>query len=285
MMSKLDEFAVMILCHGRPDNTPTFDTLRKYGYNGRIIIVCDDEDKTLPQYQELYPEVAVFSKQKVREYTDPMDNKNDMRCALYARNACFDIAENLGLTYFAEFDDDYIGIPYRWEEDGVMYRSQLANLDAVFEAYIEFLETNENIYSVAFGQPGDFIGGCGSRLHQDRYRRKCMNSWICKTERRLQFAGTMNDDCTTYSIEGFKGQLFYTFDFIMIDQPETQQVKGGMTDMYLGAGTYQKTWYTIMACPSFVKAGMMGDRHWRIHHNINHKNAYPMLISDKYKKH
>ena len=284
-MSKLDEFAVMILCHGRPDNTPTFDTLRKYGYNGRIIIVCDDEDKTLPQYQELYPEVAVFSKQKVREYTDPMDNKNDMRCALYARNACFDIAENLGLTYFCEADDDYLGWVYRWEEDGVLYRSTGANLDAVFEAYLDFLETNENIYSVAFGQPGDYIGGCGSRLHQKMYRRKCMNSWICKTERRLTFAGTMNDDCTTYSIEGFRGKLFYTFDGFMIDQPETQQVKGGMTDMYLGAGTYQKTWYTIMACPSFVKAGMMGDRHWRIHHKISHDNAYPMLISDKYKKH
>lgn len=284
-MSKLDEFAVMILCHGRPDNTPTFDTLRKYGYNGRIIIVCDDEDKTLPQYQELYPEVAIFSKQKVREYTDPMDNKNDMRCALYARNACFDIAENLGLTYFCEADDDYLGWVYRWEEDGVLYRSTGANLDAVFEAYLDFLETNENIYSVAFGQPGDYIGGCGSRLHQKMYRRKCMNSWICKTERRLTFAGTMNDDCTTYSIEGFRGKLFYTFDGFMIDQPETQQVKGGMTDMYLGAGTYQKTWYTIMACPSFVKAGMMGDRHWRIHHKISHDNAYPMLISDKYKKH
>lgn len=284
-MSKLDEFAVMILCHGRPDNTPTFDTLRKYGYSGRIIIVCDDEDKTLPQYQELYPEVAVFSKQKIREYTDPMDNKNDMRCALYARNACFDIAENLGLTYFCEADDDYLGWVYRWEEDDVLYRSTGANLDAVFEAYLDFLETNENIYSVAFGQPGDYIGGCGSRLHQKKYRRKCMNSWICKTERRLQFAGTMNDDCTTYSIEGFRGKLFYTFDGFMIDQPETQQVKGGMTDMYLGAGTYQKTWYTIMACPSFVKAGMMGDRHWRIHHKISHDNAYPMLISDKYKKH
>ena len=58
----------------------------------------------------------------------------------------------------------------------------------------------------------------------------------------------------------------------------------GMTDMYLGAGTYQKTWFSIMCCPSFVKAGMMGDRHWRIHHKVNHDCAYPMIISDKYKK-
>lgn len=283
-MSKLDEFAVMILCHGRPDNTPTFDTLRKYGYTGRIIIVCDDEDKTLPQYQELYPEVQVFSKDYVATYMDAMDNSNDRRCAVYARNACFDIAEKLGLKYFAEYDDDYTSHPYRWEEDGVMYRSRLANLDATFEAYLDFLETSDNIFSVAFGQPGDFIGGCGSRLHKERYRRKCMNSWICKTDRRFTFNGRMNDDQLTYSLYGMRGKIFITFDFMMIDQPETQQVKGGMTDMYLGAGTYQKTFFSIMCCPSFIKAGMMGDKHYRIHHLVSHENAYPKIISGRYKK-
>ena len=284
MSKMIDDFAVMILCHGRAENTPTWTTLRKYGYTGRIIVVCDDEDKDLPNYQRIYPEVQVFSKQEVLRYTDPMDNKHDMRCAVYARNACFDIAEKLGLKYFAEFDDDYTSVPYRWEEDGVLYRSTLANLDAVFEAYLEFLETNDNIYSVAFGQPGDFIGGVGSRLHQQKYRRKCMNSWICKTERRFTFNGTMNDDHLTYSLEGSRGRLFLTFDFIMIDQPETQQVDGGMTDMYVGAGTYQKTWYSILCCPSFVKAGMMGDRYYRIHHSVDHESAYPMIISGRYKK-
>ena len=274
----------MILCHGRAENVPSYVTLRNYGYSGRIIIVCDDEDTDLPNYQKIYPEVEVFSKKAVREYTDPMDNKNDMRCALYARNACFDIAEKLGIKYFSEWDDDYIGCPYRWEEDGAMYISRTSNLDAVFEAYLEFLETNENIYSVAFGQPGDFIGGCGSRLHVQRFRRKCMNSWICKTDRRLQFAGTMNDDANQYFLEGSRGKLFITFDFIMIDQPETQSVEGGMTDMYLGAGTYQKSFYSILQTPSFIKVGMMGDRHYRMHHQVDHDSAYPMIISGRYKK-
>lgn len=283
-MSRLNDFAVMILCHGRAESVPTYPTLRKYGYSGRIIIVCDDEDKDLPNYQKIYPEVEVFSKDYVATYIDPMDNSNDRRCAVYARNACFDIAERLGLKYFAEYDDDYISHPYRWEENGIMYRSTLANLDATFEAYLEFLETDENIYSVAFGQPGDFIGGCGSRLHRERFRRKCMNSWICKTDRRFTFNGRMNDDQLTYSLYGMRGKIFLTFDFVMIDQPETQSVAGGMTDMYLGAGTYQKTWFSIMCCPSFIKAGMMGDTHYRIHHQVDHDCAYPKIISSKYKK-
>lgn len=283
-MSRLNDFAVMIICHGRAENVPTYTTLRKYGYTGRIIVVCDDEDKDLPNYQSIYPEVQVFSKQEVLKYTDPMDNKHDMRCAVYARNACFDIAEKLGLKYFAEYDDDYTSHPYRWEENGVMYRSTLANLDAVFEAYLDFLETNNNIYSVAFGQPGDFIGGVGSRLHQMKYRRKCMNSWICKTERRFTFNGTMNDDTNAFTLLGSQGKVFLTFDFMMIDQPETQSVKGGMTEMYLGSGTYQKSFFTVLQCPSFVKIGMMGDTHYRMHHQIDHACAYPMIISGRYKK-
>ena len=81
MKKRIDSFAVMILCHGRAESVPTFYTLRKYGYTGRIIIVCDDEDKDLPNYQAIYPEVEVFSKEEVAQYMDPMDNTNDRRCS------------------------------------------------------------------------------------------------------------------------------------------------------------------------------------------------------------
>jgi hypothetical protein len=279
-------FAALILCHGRPDNTPTYQTLRNFGYTGQIYIVCDDEDKTVDGYRKNFGEdsVKLFSKTQILKEFDTMDNTGDRRCAVYARNACFEIAKNLGLEYFCELDDDYTTIPYRWEENGKLYRSSGANLDEVFDAYIDFMETNENIYSVAFGQPGDFIGGVGSQLHKRRYRRKTMNSWICKTSRKFVFNGTMNDDVNTYMLNGHRGKIFLTFDFIMIDQPETQQVKGGMTDMYLGNGTYMKSFYTILCCPSFCNVSIMGDRHYRIHHGIEWENAVPKIISGKYKK-
>jgi hypothetical protein len=94
----------------------------------------------------------------------------------------------------------------------------------------------------------------------------------------------MNDDVNTYMLNGHRGKIFLTFDFIMIDQPETQSVDGGMTEMYLGNGTYMKTFYTVMCCPSFCKIGMMGDKHYRIHHLIEWENACPKIISSSYKK-
>lgn len=285
MSRSLDDFAVLVLTHGRAENVPTYGTLRKYGYTGKIIMVVDDEDPDLENYISVYGKenVEVFSKDEVVHKFDTMDIPKHRKCIVYARNASYDIAERLGLKYFAQYDDDYVTNPYRWQEGDTLYRSTLANLDEVFKAHIDFLETNPNIYTVAFGQAGDYIGGVGSNLVKRKWLRKAMNSFICKTDRRIQFNGTINEDVNAYVLNGSRGQIYLTFDFMMIDQAETQTQAGGMADLYLGVGTYQKSFYTVMCSPSCVKVGMMGDRHYRMHHNIEWDNAVPKIISDRYK--
>lgn len=281
-----NDFVVIVLCHLRPFKTTTPDTLRKSGYTGNIILLLDDEDTTYPQYVEQFPEykIELYNKDEYMRMFDAMDNFKSKRCAVYARNACFDIAKRNGYKYFCQMDDDYTTIPYRYMRDGKLYRNNAVNLDEVFNAYIEFMCTNENINAVAFAEPGDFVGGCGSNLNKKYFLRKCMGSWICCVDRRFEFSGTMNDDVTTYSSFGSRGKMFFTFNFIMIDTPATQSVKGGMTDIYLSVGTYTKTFYTVLACPSFVRVGIFGDRHYRIHHNFNWEYAVPKIVSSRYKR-
>ena len=289
-MGNLDNFAAFILCHGRPYNTPTYDTMREYGYTGPMYIICDDEDDRLGDYRFKFGNdiVKVFSKDKIAGTFDTMDITKDKRCAVYARNACWDIARELGVQYFCELDDDYTSAPYRFGTGyGVgytMYRSKSADLDQVFDAYIDFLNSSDDIYSVALAQPGDFIGGTNSRMYCRGYTRKCMNSWICDVNKPFKWNGTMNDDTNTFCVEGHRGKVFLTIPYIMLDQPETQSKVGGMTDLYRGVGTYMKSFYTLLCCPSFIKIGMMGDRYYRIHHDINWNHACPEIISDKYKK-
>ena len=55
-----DNFCVFIISHGRPDNVLTFKTVRKQGYTGKILIVCDNEDKTVEQYKKAFGESSVF---------------------------------------------------------------------------------------------------------------------------------------------------------------------------------------------------------------------------------
>ena len=281
-----NDFVITILCHCRPYDTTTVKSLRDCGYTGDIILVLDDEDETLPLYQENFPEctIEIFSKDEMLQKMDIMNSNVTKNCGVYARNACFEIAKSHGYKYFMEADDDYIPFTYRYIENDKLYRQNTTDLDSIIEAYLEFLEISPNIEAVAFAEPGDFVGGVGSNLNKKKYLRKCMGSWMMRTDSEIQFMGLMNDDVLTYSVYGMRGKIFITFPFMMIDTVPTQSVKGGMTELYNSAGTYMKTFYSMLATPSFVKVGIYGDRHYRIHHNFTWNNACPKIISGRYRK-
>ena len=285
-MVDMSKFLIIVLCHCRPNDTTTVDTLRKCNYTGDIVLLLDDEDPTVDEYRKNFPSerIEIFSKDEMLKEIDIMNNEVNKKCAVYARNACFKVAKKLGYEYFCQMDDDYVGVPYRYRDGDKFRRNDFSNLDEVFKAYLEFFETNDCIHAVAFAEPGHFVGGQYSNLGRHRVLHMCMGSWICKVDRPLKFSGIMNDDVNTYALYGSRGQLCFTFDFIMIDTPETQKVQGGMTDVYLGNGTYTKTMYTVMCCPSFVKVDMFGDRHYRMHHKFNWPRAVPKIISGRYKK-
>ena len=46
------KFCAFILSHGRPDKVYTYKALQASGYTGDIIILCDNEDKTIHQYRK-----------------------------------------------------------------------------------------------------------------------------------------------------------------------------------------------------------------------------------------
>ena len=108
-----DDFCAFILTHGRPDRVTTYNTLRKQGYTGKIYVVIDDEDTTADEYRERYGgEVLQFSKSEIAKTFDEGDNFNDRRAIVYARNACWQLAEQVGCKYFIQLDDDYSNFYY-----------------------------------------------------------------------------------------------------------------------------------------------------------------------------
>ena len=103
-----DDFCAFILTHGRPDRVYTYKTLLKAGYTGKIYIVIDDEDKTAEEYRNRYGgKVLQFCKKEIAERIDEGDNFQDRRAVIYARNACWDLAKQVGCKYFIQLDDDY----------------------------------------------------------------------------------------------------------------------------------------------------------------------------------
>ena len=280
-----DDFAVFILTHGRANNMYTYKALKKAGYTGKVIFVLDNEDDTLQDYYTNFGEenCFVFDKKQVAEQIDTMDLSDDRRAIVFARNVCWDIAKKLGYKYFLQLDDDYSNFRGRVGINGSLRTFYVKDFDKLVDYIVDFLEVS-GASTVAMSQIGDFIGGVGSKVFKERLTRKAMNSFFCKVDRPIRFYGRMNEDVTSYILNGSRGQLFFTLADVSVDHLGTQSIGGGMTASYKDSGTYVKSFYTVMACPSSVKVYEMGDTHKRIHHVINWEHAVPKIISSKFKK-
>lgn len=273
-----NNFCAFILSHARPNNVKTYQTLRKCGYNGRIIIIVDDEDETYNEYINNFgfENVITFNKKEISKEFDECDNFENRRTIVYARNVCFKIANQLGFKNFIQLDDDYYWFGYRTNNGAKTTR----NLDKVFDIFVDYLNSSP-ITSIAFSQGGDHIGGYDDNK---KISRKAMNSFICSIEKPFKFTGRINEDVNTYVYLGGLGNIFFTIMNFQLDQKDTQSNKGGMTSTYLDGGTYIKSFYSVIINPSCVKVKSIGIHNKRLHHSVNWDNAIPMIIDEKYKK-
>lgn len=285
MMQKYaDDFAVFILTHGRPDTIHTLDTLKRGNYTGKWYLVIDNEDKQAERYYEKYGKerVIMFDKLAISKTFDTADLSQERRAIVYARNACFQIAKDLNLKYFVEFDDDYTSIGIRYPKDGKLSQLSCENLDEIFELMVDFLLETDAL-TVCMSQGGDHMGGLTGRWKKS-ILRKAMNSFFCRADRPFQFLGRVNEDVNTYTLLGSQGQLMMTITDLMLNQMQTQSNSGGMTDLYLDGGTYLKSFYTVLYMPSAVTVQPMGTSHKRLHHKVNWKHCVPLILDERCKK-
>ena len=280
-----EDFCALILTHGRPDRVLTHRTLRRSGYTGPIYLVVDDEDKALSLYREKYGEAVVtFSKAEVAARFDEADNFNDRRSVFYARNAAFDVAASLGFKRFIQLYDDYTAFSFRAGPSQEYGTWNITCLDEVFRLLLEYFESVPAA-SLCFCQGGDFIGGIENGYVRDvTFKRKAMNTFICSTDRPFRFSGRVNEDVNTYVMEGRRGLLFITLMGVQIVQINTQQNGGGMTDLYLDAGTFLKSFYSVMMAPSCVSIAEMGEVNRRIHHRVDWSSAVPVILRQEHRK-
>ena len=153
------EFAVFILTHGRPDNVKTLQTLKKCGYTGNIYFIVDNEDKTADKYIKNFgsENVKIFDKKFYADNVDEGNNFDERRTITMARNACFDIARQIGITYFIELDDDYNDFRFKIDHNGYyIYRKLINKIDNIFYILLDYYKSI-NCLSLARAQGGGFF--------------------------------------------------------------------------------------------------------------------------------
>lgn len=200
-----DDFCAFILSHGRPDNVKTLKSLSKCGYTGDWYIVIDNEDETAEKYYKKFGEhVVMFDKLAESKTFDSADQSDDRRTIVYARNACFHLARDMGYRYFIELDDDYTDFMFRFVDGKKLGYKSTIDIDCVIEKFVEYLDESKAL-TVAFAQGGDLIGGKDNANFKKGILRKAMNSFICDAEKPFKFFGRINEDVNTYVVLGSRG--------------------------------------------------------------------------------
>lgn len=280
-----NRFAVIILTHKRPKKQITLRTLRNSGYTGKVFLLCDTRDPTLKEYQEEYGDmVLTFDKKKYLDKFDLMTNEVRYDAVVFARNAVYDVAKEIGLGYVVVMDDDYSSFSYTIDRAGTYCPKKVDDMDRLIKAHLRFLK-NAGLATLAFAQGGDFTGGQNGGFNRAGLRpiRKAMNAFFLRVDNPVQFNGAINEDSTMGVQEAAKGNVVLTNCLVRLEQTTTQQAAGGLTDIYKHAGTYQKSFYTLLASPSSTTVT------WqravgRVHHLIRGDNAYPRILSPDLKK-
>lgn len=279
-----DDFAVFILTHGRPDRVVTYKSLKDCGYTGKTFIVIDDEDGKAEQYRKKFGDkVLQFCKSEIAKTFDEGDNFNDRRAIVYARNACFDLANQVGARYFLQLDDDYEAFYFKQDNNGAYTETKIKNIDFVFECYVEYLKSTP-FKTICMAQNGDFLGGKLSSTTKKKFLRKSMNTFFCDAKDPFQFVGRINEDVNSYSATQRAGTPFLTITINAIRQRMTQSNSGGMTELYLDQGTYVKSFYSVMYCPSAVVVRNMGNDRPRLHHSVSYDACAPKIIEERHRR-
>lgn len=278
------DFAVFILSHGRADTISTYRALRDGGYTGRTYVVIDNEDDQEELYRQKFgDDIIQFDKRDYLEKTDLGDLDTDRRIGVFARNFIQDEAKRLGYKFHLQLDDDVHGFTYRFAQGKVLRALHCSHLDEVFSGMVEYMKETP-ITSLSFALSAYNMGGVDGSI-KEGMTRKTMTTFLMRTDDVQYFHMRMNDDITTSLINGMRGKLYYSYLPIEVEVDKTQVKAGGMTDIYQKNGTYRKSFYSVMCCPSCVKVSAMGITDYRIHHTISWNNAVPKLLSERWCKH
>lgn len=271
------QYGTFILSYARAKRQHTLKLLQKFNWPYPIRIVVSTDDPQLDQYRELYGErVITFDRNSVMcDYYDNMPPSG----VLAARNIAWDLAESLGWTHFLVLDDDYSQFSKRlwrnssasWAKCGPFAGFEIVN--ATFDvarlcnAMWHWLDICPQLLCVSFTQTGDLCY---------YLKRKVMQAFFLRTDRRFEFISRMNDDVTTYFDLGLRGGIVLQIPIFGIRQQPTQSQPGGLTDLYRQYGTYTKSLYTLLRWPAHAVVTRIPSV-GRIHHRIL-PDVYPKIV-------
>lgn len=271
-----------IISKGRPQ-CRTAQELQNINYEGEWFIVCGNNDETLPQYIERWgkDKVLVFDWHEEIKKTDVMDNFGFERMpsgASPVRNAVFDFSRARGEKRHWQMDDDFyhfrltdVAMKTNKKVDGHLLYWWLCRI-AKYADDAKLANIGISLCEESFPQDAKTFS---SRVY-------AAHNMSNDPELTPRWKGRFNDD-TIHAITvhrlGLRKEM--NLKFMGIETRDSQQEKGGLTDMYRELGTVRKTAYLILIAPNAAKLVI---RHGRYHHLIRWDKLVVKTINEKWRK-
>lgn len=287
-----DGLIIFILSHKSPYKCETLDTLKRLNFKGKCFILIDDEDDFLDEYKKIYGDsLVVFHKKKYYDIVDlgvPTDRLPSTSHPVFARNAIEDIVEEMGLDYYILADDDINDFKYRVpiHEYKKLPVLSINDINYSLNLYKEFMMCN-NISCVGVGTSNIYIGGYDKIVSGSYLTRRCVSNFYMRNIKAGKIKWLMPiDDTTTSYVQGVIGNLFLTLSPLeVIVRPQYIQKsdikEDGMVDFYRNTSSFERSYYTYMILPSFIKV-----KYYKNHFipQMNKEYSCPKIISSQFKK-
>lgn len=274
------DFAVFILTHKRAKTQKTLQTLKRCGYTGKTYLIIDDEDEEQDEYIKLYGDkVKCFSKHKIEKNFDTMTNRKEYRAVVYARNAAYQIAKNLGIRWLFMCDDDISNLQYRVLKGKSLKGVKIQDIDSLFELMAGIMEAGK-LAIFGFSQAGAFIGGA-NEAYLSGHQRKIAQAFLLDANNPIEFRGMFYEDLLVALDAGIQGRVAMSTMLVSIQSPEMRSNGGGMQDLYNENSTYTHCFYTVLAYPN-VASITEKDGEFKL--RLNHSAFAPLILNERWRK-
>lgn len=280
-----EDFAVFICTHGRPYAQHTLKKLLSTGYTGKYYLVLDDQDDTIQSYIDEYgaDNIIVFDKNHYINSMDVGSSNPPYKCIVYAKNACEDIARDMGLSVFVIADDDVVSFRYRWPEDNVLKSMEVkSNIDEILDAYCDALLTM-NISTASFGVPSHYFLGVSSITNEKVQSMRIPFQFVFRnTAHKVDWISGFGEDIITAVRYNQLGQFWQVLPQVELSTLPLATGSGGMLDTYKSLSSFTRAMYNFIFSPTGIKFYQNKDGMFKP--AIRYGSTTPKVVSPKFRK-
>lgn len=280
-MKNSEYIDIFIPSYHRPHNNKTAKYFIGNGYPAeKIHVVCDSEADDIAEYETERDlqgyQLHIFDMDEARARYDYVHRPSKARrSAGQARNMFYDIAEELGITFYIVIDDDTSHFEYR---PFVKYMRK-ARIEEVVKTFVMIKALMQKHHLGVFGlsQTGEMFG---ADYDTKLLRWKVMNVTFYDTRYIYRGERGVQDNDTSQFVNIYN-EGYFTASLrsgIVLSQAPSATQSGGLTDLYQECKLLNKALVTVIQFPSAIVAEKQVMNGNRLHHHINARYLIPKVM-------